>query len=59
MVNSEEHEFFSKCEESSRILEDWVNLSTFEDHAQWDSLYAGMISKSTLQGTDNQPKSFK
>ncbi len=38
-------EFLSRCDESAQILEDWINRTTSEDHAQLNKLYSDMNKK--------------
>ena len=45
MHNCEDSEFFSRYEESARMLEDWINLKTYEDHAQWNKRYSDINKK--------------
>ena len=37
--------FLSRCDESAQILEDWINRTTSEDHAQLNKLYSDMNKK--------------
>ena len=45
MNKHDDSEFLSRCEESARMLEDWINLSTSEDHAQWNKRYSDINKK--------------
>ena len=38
-------EFLSRCDKSAQILEDWINRTTSEDHAQLNKLYSDMNKK--------------
>ena len=46
MKNHDDSAFLSRCDESAQILEDWINRTTSEDHAQWNRLYSDMNKKS-------------
>ena len=46
MNNQDDFELSSKFDESAQILEDWINLRTLEDHAQWNKLYDDIIKRS-------------
>ena len=37
--------FLSRFDESAQILEDWINRTTSEDHAQLNKLYSDMNKK--------------
>ena len=37
--------FLSRFDESAQILEDWINRTTSEDHAQLNKLYFDMNKK--------------
>ena len=45
MNKHDDSEFLSRCEESARMLEDWINLSTLEDHTQWNKRYSDINKK--------------
>ena len=38
--------FLSRFDEPAQILEDWINRTTSEDHAQLNKLYSDMNKKS-------------
>ena len=46
MNNQDESELSSMFDDSAQILEDWINLRTFEDHDQWNKLYEDINKKS-------------
>ena len=46
MNNRDNSELSSMFDESAQILEDWINLRTLEDHAQWNKLYEEINKKS-------------
>jgi hypothetical protein len=45
MNKHDDSEFLSRCEESSQMLEDWINRCTLVDHTQWNKLYADINKK--------------
>ena len=45
MKNHDDSAFLSRCDESAQILEDWINRTTSEDHAQLNKLYSDMNKK--------------
>lgn len=53
MHNCDDFEFFSRYEGSARMLEDWINLKTIEDHAHWNKLYSH-INKKTKKSFESQ-----
>ena len=46
MKKHDDAAFVARCDESAQILEDWINRTTSEDHAQWNRLYSDMNKKS-------------
>ena len=48
--------FLSRCDESAQILEDWINRTTSEDHAQLNKLYSDM-NKKVQKKVSNPPVS--
>ena len=48
--------FLSRCDDSAQILEDWINRTTSEDHAQLNKLYSDM-NKKVQKKVSNPPVS--
>ena len=48
--------FLSRFDESAQILEDWINRTTSEDHAQLNKLYSDM-NKKVQKKVSNPPVS--
>ena len=44
--------FLSRYDDSAQILEDWINRTTSEDHAQLNKLYSDMNEKSKKKVSD-------
>ena len=45
MRDHDDSEFLSRCDESTQILEDWINRKTSENHSQWSKLYSDRNKK--------------
>ena len=45
MKKHDDAAFVARCDESAQILEDWINRTTSEDHAQLNKLYFDMNKK--------------
>ena len=56
MKNQDDSDFLSRCNESAQILEDWINRTTSEDHAQLNKLYSDM-NKKVQKKVSNPPVS--
>ena len=56
MNNHDDSAFLSRCDESAQILEDWINRTTSEDHAQLNKLYSDM-NKKVQKKVSNPPVS--
>lgn len=44
--------FLSRCDESAQILEDWINRTTSEDHAQLNKLACLQVDSRGSPGTE-------
>ena len=49
----DDSEFLSRCDESTQILEDWINRKTSENHSQWSKLYSDRNKKSRIKTVDS------
>ncbi len=45
MQDHDGSEFLSRCDESTQILEDWINRKISENHSQWSKLYSDRNKK--------------
>ena len=45
--------FVARCDESTQILEDWINRTTSEDHVSLGKLYSDMNKKVQIKLSDS------